>query len=268
MIRASRPPAEGSRSRPAAVRAPLLLLCCVGLLLGVTLGDAGTNVVAGFEAANRLYEEGRFEDAAEAYAALLQEGRVSANLCFNLGNAWFKAGQLGQAIVNYRRAARLAPRDPDVEANLRMARELVSGSPPAAPALWRRLVRPLTLNEWAGLVAICLWVAFGLLTAQQWRRPGPSPWPRWIAVALSGLALSGLGLLGAWLDHGRATDVVVTVPEAVVRYGPLDVSPQLVVVPDGTELTVLDRKDDWLQVGGLQRGNGWLRAADVTVVPR
>lgn len=241
---------------------------CLGFLVIVGLGALADDVVTTFETANRLYEEGKYRDAAESYATLVNEGQVSANLCFNLGNAWFKAGELGRAIVQYRLAARLAPRDPDIEANLRMARELVRGEPPEAPSLWRRLVRALTMNEWAGLTGICVWGAFALLAVQQFRDVRAAAWRRWSSAWLAGLAVSAAGLLGAWLDQRSATNVVVTVPEAIVRYGPLEVSPQLVVVPDGTELTVLDRKDDWLQVGGLSRGQGWVRTNDVTTIPR
>ena len=246
----------------------LCLLLCAWLATSLTGMLQGADPVAAFESANRLYEEGRYREAAEAYAALAAEGRVSANLCFNLGNAWFKAGELGRAIVSYRLAARLAPRDPDIEANLRMTRELVSGAPPPPPAWWRRLTRPLTLDEWAGLTAVGLWICGALMVFREARPGRERGWPRWLALALATLLLSGMGLLGAWFDQEREAAVVVTVPQAVVRYGPLEVSPQLQVVPDGVELTVLDRKDDWLQVSGLPRGTGWLNATNVTAVPR
>jgi tetratricopeptide (TPR) repeat protein len=244
------------------------LLLCAWLATSLTGCLQAADPVAAFESANRLYEEGRYREAAEAYAALAAEGRISANLCFNLGNAWFKAGELGRAIVSYRLAARLAPRDPDIEANLRMTRELVSGAPPPPPAWWRRLTRPLALNEWAGLTAVGLWICGALMVFREARPRRERGWPRWLALALATLLLSGMGLLGAWFDQEREAAVVVTVPQAVVRYGPLEVSPQLQVVQDGVELTVLDRKDDWLQVSGLLRGTGWLNATNVTAVPR
>jgi len=243
-------------------------LLCGGLVAALTGLAQAADPVTAFETANRLYEEGKYREAAEAYAALADQGRLSANLCFNQGNAWFKAGELGRAIVSYHIAARLAPRDPDIEANLRMARELVSGAPPPTPAWWRRLTRSLTLNEWAGLATVCLWVCGALLAFREARPHRERGLPRWFPLSLAGLVISGLGLSGAWLDHEGASAVVVTVPEAVVRYAPLEVSPQLQVVHDGVELKVLDRKDDWLQVGGLPRGTGWIHATNVTVVPR
>jgi tetratricopeptide (TPR) repeat protein len=244
------------------------LLAGLWLLAGLAGYARAADPVVAFELASRLYEEGKYREAAEAYAALAAQGRVSANLCFNEGNAWFKAGQLGRAIVSYRLAARLAPRDPDIEANLRMARELISGGPPPRPAWWQRLTRPLTLDEWAGLAAVCLWTCSALLILRQLRPDRERGRRRGTGLVLCALVFVGLGLLGAWLDRRGATEVVVTVPEAVVRYGPLEVSPQLQVIQDGVELRVLDRKDGWLQVGGLPRGLGWLPATNVTAVPR
>ena len=66
----------------------------------------------GFEAANKLYEEGKYADAAASYERLLQGGQVSAALYFNLGNAAFKSSQIGRAIAAYRQAERIAPRKP------------------------------------------------------------------------------------------------------------------------------------------------------------
>lgn len=257
------PGRERSRSRRLS-----WLLAGLWLLTSLAGEVHVADPVVAFELANRLYEEGKYREAAEAYAALAAQGRVSANLCFNEGNAWFKAGQLGRAIVSYRLAARLAPRDPDIEANLRMARELVAGAPPSPPAWWQRVTRPLTLDEWAGLASISLWAASALLILRLLRPDRERGRGRGVGLLLGALVVLGLGLLCSWFDHRDAAEVVVTVPEAVVRYGPLEVSPQLQVIQDGVELKVLDHKDDWLQVGGLSRGLGWVPATNVTVVPR
>jgi Flp pilus assembly protein TadD len=69
----------------------------------------------------------QIREAAAAYEQILTNGAVSPALYFNLGNAHFKAGQLGRAIAAYRQAERLTPRDPDVRANLQFARNRVQG---------------------------------------------------------------------------------------------------------------------------------------------
>ena len=75
-----------------------------------------------FNAANKLYAEGKFAEAADAYKKTLQSGAAAPALYFNYGNAEFKSGNFGRAIAAYRQAAQLTPRDAEVRANLEFAR--------------------------------------------------------------------------------------------------------------------------------------------------
>jgi tetratricopeptide (TPR) repeat protein len=101
-----------------------VLLCPSATWAALPLGE--------FENANKLYEHGKFAEAAALYTNLVQSGQVSSALYFNLGNAFFKAGQMGRAIGAYRQAEQMTPRDPDLGANLRFARNQVKG-PPCSP---------------------------------------------------------------------------------------------------------------------------------------
>ena len=64
----------------------------------------GENLAPAFDQANRLYEQGKYAEAASAYENLLHADSNSPALYFNLGNARFKAGQSGRAIAAYRQA--------------------------------------------------------------------------------------------------------------------------------------------------------------------
>ena len=228
---------------------------------------AGTNDTTAFDSASRLYEQGQYRAAAAAYGEILGEGRASSALYFNLGNAWFKAGEAGRAILNYRLAERLAPRDPDIRANLRMTRELVRGDAPAPVPAWRRWMARLTLDEWTLLAGALVWLCFGALALAE-LRPARAAGLRRLAAGAGGFAvLAGLFLGAAWQERRGHSEAVVVTEEAVVRYGPIEVSPELAKVVDGTELSVLDRKDGWLQVTGIPRGPGWLQERDVILLP-
>jgi len=113
------------------------------------------------------YEEGKYNEAATAYAKLLQTGQTSAALYFNLGNAFFKSGQMGRAVAAYRLAGPTHSRDPDVRANLQFARNQIQG-PTLLPGRWQRWLSRLTLNEWTFLAAGAVWVWLLLLAVRQW----------------------------------------------------------------------------------------------------
>lgn len=231
------------------------LLC----LLWLGLCVHGHDLSAQFEAANRLYEQGRFGEAVTAYQALLDQGHVSPAIEFNLGNAAFKAGQLGQAIFHYRQAERLAPRDPDIRANLGLARDAVPGTATLTPPAYRRWLARLSLDEWTLLAAAATWLWLSLLALGQ-LRPQSRPALRGCTGAAGILAgLVGLGLGLTWRDVAQTTWAIVTQPDATLRHGPLDESPSLQSLHDGQELLVVDRKEPWLQVTGAARGSGWIR---------
>jgi len=248
-----------------------LALLFSAFLVFLPAADASTiapsaPIVQAFEEANRRYEQGKYEEAVAAYARLADEGVASAALHFNLGNAYFKSGQLGRAILSYRIAQQLDPRDPDIGANLRFVRSAVLGAAPPAPPLWQRAVSRLTLNEWAVIAAGALWLFAGLRALRQWVE-SPFLHRRLLHAAtavLLVLCLTGLGL--AWHLSAQPRAVVVQ-SDAVLHHGPLDESPNLQTLQDGQELTVLDRKDDWLQVAGAARGTGWIRRGQVVLLP-
>ncbi len=76
-----------------------------------------------FEQGNQHYIDGEYDKAITEYEKIVAAGYQSPELYYNLGNAYFRQGQLGQAIMNYIRARRLAPRDDDIRANLQFARQ-------------------------------------------------------------------------------------------------------------------------------------------------
>ena len=59
-----------------------------------------------FAKANQDYSEGHFQEAVDGYRELVKSGQWSANLFYDLGNAWFRLGNFGEAILNYLRDGR------------------------------------------------------------------------------------------------------------------------------------------------------------------
>ena len=254
--------AQVSPSLAGARGLQLLILLILGFIVpGRAL--AGISETP-FEAANKLYEEGRFAEAATAYGTLSRTGWVSAPLYFNLGNAYFKAGQLGQAIAAYRKAKLLSPRDPDITANLQFARNQRQG-PSVSISTFERGLGRFSLNEWTTITALALW-AWLLLLALTQLRPALKKPLRGTILLLSGLTVTlGILLLADWRLERLSQVVVVTIPQASVRHGPLEESQVAFTVNDGAELRLLDRKDDWFQVATGPNRVGWIKRDSVIV---
>jgi tetratricopeptide (TPR) repeat protein len=89
-----------------------------------------------FEQANQLYLQAKYPDAVAQYEKIVQSGFESGELYFNLGNAYYKSGNIQKAILNYERARQLLPRDEDVQFNLQLANLQVVDKIDAVPRLF------------------------------------------------------------------------------------------------------------------------------------
>jgi tetratricopeptide (TPR) repeat protein len=224
--------------------------------------DAATD----FAAANRFYAQGKFPEAAKAYETILQTGAASPALLFNYGNAEFKSGHLGKAIVAYQRAEQLSPRDGELRANLAFARNQVQGAT-LRESRWQSWVGTLTLNEGAALTAILFWLLFALLIVRQLR---PAWVPRlktatWIFAVLT--IISAVVLIVQATNHFSNASAVVVADNVTVRSGPFNDAQSAFTVRDGAEFSVLDRRDNWVQVADGSGKTGWLSTKQVEVLP-
>jgi tetratricopeptide (TPR) repeat protein len=232
--------------------------CLILWFMFFSLRGMAESPVAAFDNANKLYEQGKFDDAAKAYEKMVQTGHVSEPLYFNWGNALFKAGHIGQAIAAYQQAERIAPRDPDVRANLQFARNQVQGPTYLPERFWRWLGK-LSLKEWTWVAAASLWAWLLMLTLVQWRpilKSVLKPYTLWLGV----LALSLCACFSAAFYYSRLFPLAIVVAqEAVARQAPLEESQTAFTLHDGAEIEVLDQKDQWFQVQADAKRIGWVR---------
>jgi tetratricopeptide (TPR) repeat protein len=224
------------------------------------------DVTADFAAANKLYAEGKFADAAAGYKKILQTGEQSPALLFNDANAEFKSGHLGLAIAAYRRAAQLSPRDDEIRANLAFVRNQVQGAT-VRESRWQNWFGALTLNEGAWLTAILFWLTLALLLARQ-IRPALVPRLKTATRIFSVLTIFSASVLGVQAaNHFSQATAVVVAAEATARSGPFDEAQSAFTVHDGAELSVLNRHGEWIQIAGGAGQTGWLPVKQVEILP-
>lgn len=256
--------AAGNKYVPRCLGCYKILLCLAAFIFAGNLFAA--DVSADFTAANKLYAEGKFADAAKVYETILQTGAQSSALLFNYANAEFKSGHLGKAIAAYRRAAQLSPRDDEIRANLAFVRNQVQGAT-IRESRWQDWFSALTLNEGALLTAAIFWLTLALFIARQIR---PALVPRLkgatrIFAGLTILSVSVLALQAA--NHFNSSVAVVTSAEAAALRGPYEDAQSVFSARDGSELRIVDRHDNWVEVTDGAGKIGWLSRKQVEVLP-
>src|SRR5205814_10590505 len=137
------------------VRTLFIDLCCTVIC---TFIAASSFAQTDFDKANQEYAQGHFKAAIDGYEALARSGQWSANVFYDLGNAYFRTGDFGRAILNYERALALERHHPEATANLQIARD-------EAHALelqqsWpERYLQFASVNQYCIAAAITFWLA-------------------------------------------------------------------------------------------------------------
>jgi tetratricopeptide (TPR) repeat protein len=230
-------------------------------LLLILLAFAGLARAASFEEANAAFSAGDYQKAAAAYEAVIAEDGPSAARLYNLGNARFRLGEYGPAILAYERAAVLAPRDADIRANLKTAREAAE-SPSSLPDLkwWETPLHWLSLAEWswlaaAGAVMVALLIIAAALSAKHRAR----------ALIASGFVLLLTALSGAalYIRRGEKARAIVTAAEPKLLLSPFAAAGSAGTLKPGTMVLVEKTERGWHYVRTLSGGvKGWLPEAE------
>ena len=218
---------------------------------------------------NDAYLHGDYAGAAAAYEELEHQGVVSADLFFNLGDAYFRKGALGPAIWAFEKAAALDPGDEDARYNLgearkvaaRQARDRIEGED--RDPLWIRAVTAIGPSAETWLFVAVYLAFFALLLVRGRARDDLRP-----ALGAGVAVLGAAALLTGALLFGRARldklPFGVVLPDAVaVKDGGDDSTRTAFEVHAGLRVRLIERDQDWLRVrlgNGLE---GWVHAAQI-----
>lgn len=204
--------AEKRRMQKDAVRSKRLRMMALFALtvillpaLAILFSHSSANgAQAAFDRADRALASGHYAQATRDYEQIIARKGYSAPLLFNLGNAFYREGKWGLAILNYERALWLSPGDSAAAANLELTRQHVGLTAPVRNPL-EKAARVLSANTlaWLGSAALAF-IALGLVAG---RLLGPT-WRGWaratILAAMIVLALAGSGLGYWWMRLDRA----------------------------------------------------------------
>jgi tetratricopeptide (TPR) repeat protein len=233
-----------------------LSITTIALLLAgsVSAADEGA-----FAKANQAYNEGRFQEAAGGYESLVQFGQWNANLFYDLGNAYYRVGNFGKAILNYERALALDPRHPEADANLRLARDEARALELRKDWL-ERYASMATVKQYSIVAAIAFWSAVFIVTHLLLSRRSAGR----IALVSLCLVVCAVSVFAIFTlengTHGNALSVV-TAKEIAARLATADNAKSVLVLPAGSEITVLSERGDWIYAALPNDQRGWIPAA-------
>ena len=224
-------------------------------------------------AGDSAYMQNDYLSAIQIYEGLLQQGE-SAEVYYNLGNSYYKSGDIARAILNYERALLLEPGNGDVRANLEIARAKTIDQVTPMPEIFfigwfKSLINCLSIDAWAGwgiacfiLFLACLCLFFYSKTVRL-KKTG----------FFAGMALFVLAILcnvfalqqkKALTNRDKA---IVLSPSVTVRSTPSESGTSLFILHEGHKVEIKDdTMREWKEIR-LEDGKvGWLPTSAIEVI--
>ena len=240
----------------------------LGLLLGWFLPLCAQEST--LKEAEEAYAKEDYTQAIELYESILKSYGESAMVYYNLGNAYYKAGKVAPAILNYERALLLNPGDSDTRFNLQVARQKTVDK-----------IEPIGeffLTRWIGTVE-------DVYSADGWAKWGVASFvlfigclvlfffSKWIRLKKIGffagicfLLISLVANLFADSQQDKLlhrADAIVFASTVTVKSSPDASGTDLFILHEGTKVTIKSTLGEWSEIQ-LEDGNvGWMPSKEI-----
>jgi len=226
-----------------------------------------------FDSANQLYQESRFPEAKDHYESILANGYESSALYLNLGNTYFRMGNLARAVVNYERGLRIAPGDEDLQFNLSLAGMMTVDRIESTPRLfiwdyWDELKSAFSLQGvfWSAYAAYVLifillsvLIFAGSFTVRRIALFGS------IGATMVFLLLLVVGI-SRHSDFSRTDRAVIMTEIVSVKNSPDISSTDAFVLHAGASVQITDSVGGWVQIRLADGKVGWVEGGEVEVI--
>lgn len=260
-----------------------LHIILASLMIAASLPSIQAATAPVIQAADSAYSADNFTEAAELYHQAIDSLGTSSDLYYNLGNAYYRMGKPGQAIVAYERALRLNPTNADARTNLEFVNSKLIDRPAERGTLIGNMLDSSSLslhsNMWAWIAFGCFIVFLGAVAlymfcpSVMWRKLG----------FFGGFVLLLFTTIAGFLSARnaalcRATDqAVITVPSTILSTSPRaprDRREEAILLHEGTKMRIIDSvstrtdsvKSVWLDVEIDNQHRAWIDRNAVEII--
>ncbi|MFT7588711.1 MAG: hypothetical protein ACI959_000923 [Limisphaerales bacterium] len=219
-----------------------------------------------YSQASDLYKAENYDSAAAIYQTLINEGTQAFELYYNAGNAYYKSGELGKAILNYEKARKIDRRKADVQYNLELAYLRQPDREPDAIPLnifgktWRGITGIMSSGEWSMSTIVLWWLALSGIVIYWFINR--------VYLKKAGffmfLVALGLGILTLIFSIGKRgiekhdQHAIIMSPSAVIKSAPSHEATDLYILREGFKLRVTDKAGTWTKVMLTDGNTGWM----------
>ena len=220
-----------------------------------------------------LYQQGHYKQAVKGYERLLVQGR-SAALYYNLGNSYYRLGNIPRAILSYERAQRLAPSDEDIRFNLQLAQSKTVDNLTPEPEMflvtwYKSLICSMSVDNWAYLSLVCLLVSLFALTIYLFVEKELLMKMSRFVLPIFFIFFIICTLFAIQQDYllKSASHGIIMSTSSIVRKTPDVKSPEAFVLHEGSKVRITDDSmSQWTEITLTDGRQGWVKSSDIEAI--
>jgi tetratricopeptide (TPR) repeat protein len=252
---------------PAFCLALLVMLSVLGYAKGED------TAITKFDRANKYYQQQDYENAIKSYEEVLKGNHISAGVYYNLGNAYFKTGNIAKSVLNYERAHKLAPDDEDIDFNLKLAAlKVVDKIDPVPMVFYRHWINSaalaLAMDSWSKVFLGLLWVtvflfALFIIASSPFRKK------LFFIVGLIFLVLTFASYYFTTVQDNLVNHdqhAIIMTASSYVKSSPDEKGNDQFILHEGTKVEVLDEFNDWRKIKIANGTVGWIKFKDIEII--
>ncbi|HMN25807.1 MAG TPA: tetratricopeptide repeat protein [Ignavibacteriaceae bacterium] len=235
------------------------------LMIFISLSIAKADVKSEMQKGNVYYKNNQYQLAIDEYNKLIKQGYQGTSLYYNLGNAHYRLGNVGYAILYYEKALKLSPNDEDVKHNLELARINIKDKVETLPPffifnIWESVLASLSVSGWTVFVYIvfillllCVIAYFFSRTSTQQRISFFS------GVGVFAVLILAIILLAVKMNKEfNIKDGIIVSNVVNVKSSPDNSSKDEFIVHEGLKIRLEDKVDNWVKIRLADGKLGWI----------
>lgn len=224
-----------------------------------------------FNQGNSLYNEGNYQEAIDTYERILNTKNHSAELYFNLANAYYKQNRIAPSVYYYEKALQLAPNDEDIKNNMSFAKNMTIDAIEVIPEMGfskitNQVINKYSFDVWA-LLSIALVVAFVVLFLLYYYSYTSAKKRIAFLSGIMALTMALTTLVFAFQRYDyeqQDKPAIVFAQESEIKNEPNLRSEIAFKLHEGTKVQVLEIYDkNWTKIKLTDGKTGWIPSEDI-----
>lgn len=243
------------------------------LLLALLSAPVSASIDEAMNKANKYYRENNYNAAIAEFEKLVTEGYQGASLYYNLGNAYYRIGKLGYAVLYYEKALKLSPNDEDIKHNLALANSRTIDKIDSLPKFflfewWESFLTLFSLQTWI-VISLIIYLLL-LVVIAFYFLAGHIIHPRisfFTGAAVLIIFLISVSVSAIKLNREeKRQEAVIIENSVVVKLSPDEEGKDGFIVNEGLKILLEDQVDEWKKIRLPDGKLGWVKRKQIAVI--